>query len=1176
MRSMNDPTSRTRQQLKGLARRTARRARSGRLGRRIVRPAVSVIVPFYNVEDYLAECLDSILKQGFTDFEVLLVDDGSPDGSRAIAEQYVAQDPRVRLLTRPNGGLGAARNTGIRAARGRYLSFVDSDDRLAPGGLQTLVESARRTGSDIVAGSVRRFNDKDSWRPAWVDGVQTRRQTAVPLAEFTPMLRNLYTWNKLFRKAFWDAQGLWFREGVHYEDQPIITQLYTRAGAVDILPEVVYEYRARDDKSSISQQTASLEDLRARLEAFRLTRDALKAEAPDEISHAWLQTLFDSHFHWYLMSPGIADDAYWTEIREAVLELTEGAPQTLWDRTPPLRRVIIELTRQGRREEVQELGRLESVRVEDEFEGVVTDAGVLLKLPYFGDPRLPDSLFLVRPEQLRVAHSVEKVRWRRHEDGSVGCLFSGWAYIRKIDLSRNSSRVELVARGTSSGKECVVPSARRPAPSYPPPQEDAFTDYTGGTFEVELPVAELVAAGTDERWDLFLRVTTAGFTVTQPVLRLVRMGSAGGLRAGRLPDGDRVSLEGRMFEPLQLRMIRREVEVTDVTLEGRVVTGRIAGPRAGEVARVVATDGSAYAAARVNGGAFRIELPQPRKRPVTWSVSARLLDDSPTGLVVLPGTAVSSGSLLLQDDRLGELSVSEWACGALADAAEVGSDRLVVSGRVFGDGIETVALTSRNKRARPVGDEIRPVDGVFTAELPLTYDVYRFGRRPLPTGEHDLALLVRVSGSGERVEIPLVMGPALSDVLPVVVDTDHLEGRVVRGPNAGVRLALVRPIGAAVRRFEHNRLRNAPVKGLTHGVLFRSYFGEKATDNGVSIQAELQRRGSDLPCYWAVHDHSVVVPDGGIPVVVNSPEWFELVSSVKYYVDNMYQPEYLRKQPGQVLVETFHGYPFKQMGHPHWRNLGFSQAKIDSYDGRARDWDHLVSPARYATPLLTRDFAYDGDVLEIGYPRNDVLLSPEADRIRAAVRRSLGIKEHQTAVLYAPTFRDYLSVDDMRAEMVDFFDFAAAHSALGEDFVLLVRGHAFNARRSTRVAIPGVVEVTDYPEVSDLYLASDAAIVDYSSLRFDYGVTGKPMIFHVPDLQRYKDTRGWLFDFEPTAPGPLLDTTDEVVAALQDLDGVRTKHQSQYAAFKAEYLDLDDGHAGARFVEAVMAPRGDA
>ncbi|MEZ5096241.1 MAG: CDP-glycerol glycerophosphotransferase family protein [Nocardioides sp.] len=193
------------------------------------------------------------------------------------------------------------------------------------------------------------------------------------------------------------------------------------------------------------------------------------------------------------------------------------------------------------------------------------------------------------------------------------------------------------------------------------------------------------------------------------------------------------------------------------------------------------------------------------------------------------------------------------------------------------------------------------------------------------------------------------------------------------------------------------------------------------------------------------------------------------------------------------------------------------------------------------------------------------------------MRRSLGIRPDQVAVLYAPTFRDYLAIDDMSADMADLFDFAAAAQALGESFVLLIRGHAFHARSDQRVgSMPGCLDVTDYPEVSDLYLAADAGVVDYSSLRFDFGVTGKPMVFHVPDLARYQETRGWLFDFEPTAPGPLTATTEEAVEALRDLDGVRRRHAAAYERFRRDFLDLEDGRAGERFVDAVFVPRGDA
>ena len=126
----------------------------------------------------------------------------------------------------------------------------------------------------------------------------------------------------------------------------------------------------------------------------------------------------------------------------------------------------------------------------------------------------------------------------------------------------------------------------------------------------------------------------------------------------------------------------------------------------------------------------------------------------------------------------------------------------------------------------------------------------------------------------------------------------------------------------------------------------------------------------------------------------------------------MYQPEYHRKPEGQVIVQTFHGYPFKQMGHPHWRALQFSQARIDCLR-RARRRVGLPASRRRATPppLLTREFDYQGEVLEIGYPRNDVLQSRRGRRtIRApdAGSRSAS-RDGQTAVLYAPTFRDYLA-----------------------------------------------------------------------------------------------------------------------------------------------------------------------
>ena len=1157
--------------------------------RKLRPPTVSVIVPVYNVEKYLPECLDSVLAQTFPDFEVVAVDDGSPDGSRALAERYAAADHRVRVVGRENGGLGAARNTGVKHARGEFLTFLDSDDVLPPQALRALVTSARETGSDVVVGSLRRFDAHGTWAPQWVPDVHVVARPQIRLQQFLPLIRNLYTVDKLYRRRYWLEQDLWFREGVAYEDQPLVTQLLARADGIDVIPDVVYHYRRRDDRSSISQETASLADLRQRVEAWQLSRESLRREGSPEVYHGWLQTLFDAHFHWYLASAGTVDDDYWDELRAAVVDFTADAPQDLWDRTSAEKRVLIELARQGRREDLQEYVRQGGLRL-DQWESVVRDDGVELRLPFFGDPDLDPQLFRLRPDQLRVAHSVESVRWVPGASGT--CTIGGWAYLRKVDLARHASEVTLVLRSPDTGEEHAFPAGGRGRPAFPPPVEDAWCDYTPGSFEATVPVGDVVAAGAAEQvWELLVRVRAAGFTATEPVSQLVRSGSAGVIPAVSLPGGDRVVAAWQRGEALRFRRAPGALEVRDVALSGRLLTGTLSGPALAGARAVEAGVGETRIRVglgrdRTSAVAFRVTLPRLRAvapgEPADWEVLAVDADGVAVPLTLLdderPLVRTADGALAVTRRRNGTLGVTEWALGAVADTMRVSEDGVLqLAGTVFGPGVTAVQLVTRNKRARSIGPEVPVEDGRFSATLPLEHEVYRFGRHPLPSGDHDVALRIRTGGSS--TDVPLRLSPARGDELPVPVDTPRHQGRLVRGPGGGVRVTLVRPVGEDARgRYRQQRLREETrPAALTRGLLLRSYFGEHATDNGVAVQEELSRRGSDLPVYWAVQDYSVPVPQGGIPVVVNSREWYQLLNSATYYMDNMFQPEYHRKPEGQVVLQTFHGYPFKVMGHTHWRNLQLSRARIAAYDQRAADWDYLVSPARYATPLLQREFAYGGEVLEIGYPRNDVLQSPHADTIRTLTRSALGLEDGQTAVLYAPTFRDYLTKGESKAVMGDFFDFARATRALGDEYVILVRGHAFNARSRQRVGSDrGVVDVTDYPEVSDLYLAADAAVVDYSSLRFDFGVTGKPMIFLCPDLQRYVETRGWLFDLGPTAPGPLVSTTDEVVSCLQDLEGVRREHRAEYEAFRADFLNLEDGHAARRLVDAVFVPRGDA
>ena len=271
------------------SRRRRRLTRAGRLGSEgSTRPAtigpvprVSVVVPIYNVEAYLGECLASLRAQTFGDLEVVMIDDGSPDGSAAIAERVAAADPRFVLARQENAGLGAARNAGVARAGGELLMFVDSDDALPPAAIAHLVASLDRTGSDFATGNIHRFDSTRRWPAAFLKRAFSRPRRATHVTRFPWLLSDRMAQNKLWRRAFWDEHGLAFPVGVLHEDIPVVVPAHFMARAVDVLPEPVYLYREREDGSrSITDRRAELPVLLDRLRAVEEVAGWLDAHAP--------------------------------------------------------------------------------------------------------------------------------------------------------------------------------------------------------------------------------------------------------------------------------------------------------------------------------------------------------------------------------------------------------------------------------------------------------------------------------------------------------------------------------------------------------------------------------------------------------------------------------------------------------------------------------------------------------------------------------------------------------------------------------------------------------------------------------------------------------------------------------------------------------------------------------
>jgi CDP-glycerol glycerophosphotransferase len=230
-----------------------------------------------------------------------------------------------------------------------------------------------------------------------------------------------------------------------------------------------------------------------------------------------------------------------------------------------------------------------------------------------------------------------------------------------------------------------------------------------------------------------------------------------------------------------------------------------------------------------------------------------------------------------------------------------------------------------------------------------------------------------------------------------------------------------------------------------------------------------------------------------------------------------------------------------------------------------------VSPSRFASPILRRAYAIEGEMLETGYPRDDILARPDRDELSAQLKRRLGIPEDKRTVLYAPTYRDHMVDRRGRYRLDLHLDLERLKQAVGDDTVVLFRKHHYVVDQVPTDPDGFVRDLSKYPDGTELLLAADVLLTDYSSMMFDFANTGRPMLFFTYDLDAYGDEiRGFYVDFVETVPGPLLRTTDDVVAALGDLDGVQARYAERYAAFRQKFCELDDGNASARVVDRIF------
>ncbi len=288
---------------------------------------VSVIVPVYNVKKYLAKCLDSIIAQTLKDIEIICVNDGSSDGSDNVLEEYKKKDARIQVVNRKNGGLSAARNTGMPYAKGKYIGFVDSDDYIEPTMYELMYYNAEHFQSQMVICAAHKIDDTTGIvfddDPYYTLGyfpkeLDNRAFTHVDTKDFFQDLC-VMAWNKLYLRSFLEEKNAKFPDGYIFEDGPFFTDIYFDMDRVTIVRDFLYYYRVNRANSIVCKGDKDFTDIFYVVN--KMLNNLRKTPYFDEVKAYFLRKKFKDMRYRYQVIQGRYKKMYYDQWREFWLNI---------------------------------------------------------------------------------------------------------------------------------------------------------------------------------------------------------------------------------------------------------------------------------------------------------------------------------------------------------------------------------------------------------------------------------------------------------------------------------------------------------------------------------------------------------------------------------------------------------------------------------------------------------------------------------------------------------------------------------------------------------------------------------------------------------------------------------------------------------------------------------------
>lgn len=590
------------------------------------------------------------------------------------------------------------------------------------------------------------------------------------------------------------------------------------------------------------------------------------------------------------------------------------------------------------------------------------------------------------------------------------------------------------------------------------------------------------------------------------------------------------------------------------------------------------------------GGVLASDLYQENGR-VYWT---RKYLDSPGGRRLLDVTDLGLADLPLARLRLYNRLTASSVRGSLLSLTGVITIPLGRIPSADGVALELVIRNRKSRQRHAVAIRDWHIDGTrlhwsVTVDVDRTVQV-RTTRQPI----WDVTVAVDVAGSATTAPVQ-ALGTDISGARLVVHPTrsvlvgNRLECFATRNGNLALRLVNTSRVGlatAAVLRAGLREARRTPAVAIAARarntlrskesktrlyrlasrlpvrrgtVVFESHLGRHYGDSPKYIYAAMVRAGGPYRAVWSYTGDPSRWPRDAVLVRRESWRYYYELARAEYWVDNQGFPRQFTKRPGTTYLQTWHGTPLKTMGFDEPALAALPPDKQREHAAMIERWDALVVPSEYFVKTFVRAYRYRGDLLRVGYPRNDPLLTSNDPGTVKELKERLHLPENRKIVLYAPTFRD--AQHRAKAAFALKLDLHLLGRELGEECYFLIRAHYLDRVSLAAQHRPIAANVSGHHDVTELMLVSDVLITDYSSVFFDYANLRRPMIFFTYDYEDYLRTRGTYVDLASTVPGPQVSTNEEIMACLRDLDGITERYRERAAAFRATFCEYDTGTA---------------